>query len=352
MTDIDPRPHTDQPRDEALAAELDSLQRRIEALRSELDRTRPAGDGDGAAEAPPGADATTGRATSRRHLLHLAGASAVGALGGAVAAGRPAAAAAADPVLKSVPNVVTDTTTLDGTFPGPVLSLFNRSGADTARALYAYTEGASPAVRADNNGDVAAVGVAGNAPAGVDLQAFGSGRIAMEDHAFGGGNEYTAGELHQSGGTFYAMVDDAFRRVIAAPEAAGALFAIDPIRVYDSRVPVPFFGRIAAGQSRTVDINDSRDRDTGDVVAAGVVPEDATAVVYNLTVAQTAGRGFLSVTPDTTTDPDTSTINWWADDLVLANSSMVRIGVASSLAVYCGGTGSTHFLIDVVGYHR
>lgn len=351
MEDTRAQPISDR---DALVAELDALHRRVEALRSELDQTRPAPRStDGPSDTDEqGPAAAAGRATSRRHLLHLAGASAVGAIGGTVVAGRPVAAADPNDVVKNVPNVVTDTTTLDGSFPGPVLSLFNRSDATTARALYAYTEGASPAVRADNNGDAGAVGVAGNAPAGVDLHAIGSGRIAMEDHAFGGGNQYAPGELHQSGGTVYAMVSDAARRVVAAPGSAGVLFPIDPIRVYDSRVATPFFGPLAAGQNRTVPIDDARDRETGAVVTAGVVPADATAVAFNLTVVRTSGRGFLSVTPNPVSDPSSSTINWWTDDLVIANSSIVGLGTGLTISVYCGGLGSTDFVVDVTGYYR
>lgn len=285
-------------------------------------------------------------------MLHLAGASAVGVLGGAMASGRPVAAADPNDIVKDVPNPVTDTTTLDGGFPGPVLSLFNRSSADTARALYAFTAGASPAVRADNDSDVDAVGVAGNAPAGIDLQAIGSGRIAMDDHTFGGDNEYSPGELHQAGGTIYAMVTEATRRVVAAPASAGSLFPIDPIRVYDSRLPTPFFGPITAGQQRTIAVDDARDRDTGAVVQSGAVPADATAIAFNLTAVRTVGRGFLSVTPESDTDPSTSTINWWTDDLVIANSSLVGLGDDSSVSVYCGGVGSTDFIVDIVGYYR
>lgn len=328
----------------ALAAELDALQRRVDALRSELDRIGP--------DRPRREPYPDDRSTSRRHLLHLAGASAVGVLGGAVAGGRPAAAADPNDVVKDQSNTVTAPTTLDGAFPGPVLSLFNRSGADSARALYAYTDGESPAIRADNNSSVGAVGVAANAPAGIDLHAVGSGRIALDDHAFGAGNEYVPGEIHQSGGTVYAMVTESVRRVLAAPGGAGALFPIDPIRVYDSRVAAPFFGAILAGQSRTIEVDDARDRTTGAIVQAGAIPPDATAIAYNLTVARTVGRGFLSVTPEAEADPDTSTINWSADDVVAANSSIVGVGSGVTVSVFCGGDGATDFIVDVVGYYR
>jgi hypothetical protein len=337
-----------------LVAELDDLRRRVETLRSELEQQRRSS---GAGGAPPighGApgDETAAPITSRRRLLHLAGASAAGVIGGTVAAGRPSSAADPNDVVKNVPNAVDDTTTLDGGFPGPVLSLFNRSDAPTARGLYAYSEAAAPTIRADNDAAGVAVAIAANAPAGRDLHATGSGRIGMQDHDFGGGNQYFAGELHQAGGTFYAMVTAAVRRVVAAPAAAGALFPIDPIRVYDSRQPAPFFGPLGAGQSRTVAIRDARDPVTGAVMQPGVVPDDATAIVFNLTVARTTGRGYLSVTPDPTTDPATSTVNWASDDAVVANSSMVGLGGGGTVSVYCGGLGSTDFVIDVVGYHR
>lgn len=339
---------------DALVAELSELRERIDGLRSELDRT-PSIDGSPAPAGPSGmpAVAIAQPGSTRRQLLQLAGASAVGVAGGAIMAGQPVAAADPNDVVKGVSNAVDDTTTLDGAFPGPVLSLFNRSGDADARGFYVFSEGALPTVRADNDRTTSdAVGVAGNAPAGRDLHAMGSGRIAMADHDYGGDNAYFAGEIHQSDGTFYAMVGDGFRRVLAAPTAAGALFPIDPIRVYDSRLPTPSFGRISAGQSRTVDINDSRDSGTGAIVQSGVVPEDATAIVYNLTAADTAGRGYLAVTPETNNDPDISTINWTTDGAAVANSSMVRLGVSSSVAVFCGGEGSTHFIVDIVGYYR
>lgn len=344
----------DGPPLDELIAELAHLRRRVERLDSEVGRSRPVQTDDAAVSAAPPAGVTQpGHATSRRRLLHLAGASAIGAVGGAIATGQPARALDPNDVVKNVPNTVDDTTTLDGSFPGPVLSLFNRSGATTARGLYVYGEGASPAVRVDHNGDVDAVAVAGNAPAGVDLHATGSGRIAMDDHNFGSGNSYAAGELHQAGGTVFAMVSEAVRRVVAAPDAAGSLFPIDPIRVYDSRLPTPFFGPLAAGQSRTIPVGDARDATTGDVVVSDAVPADATAIAFNLTVARTVGRGYLSITPEPTADPPASTINWATDDAVIANASLVALGGGTSVSVYCGGIGgSTDFIVDVVGFYR
>ena len=334
--------------DADLRAELLDVRRRLAAMRSELDRLRPRSGDDHASGGQP-----SDPVSSRRQVLRLAGASALGAVGGALATGSPVRAADPNDVVKNVPNPVIDTTTLDGSFPGPVFSVFNRSEAEDARGLYVYSEGTVPTLRVDNDAGGAAVAVAGNAPAGRDLHASGSGRIAMDDHAFGGGNEYGAGELHQAGGTVYAMVTEAVRRVVAAPDAAGALFPIDPVRVYDSRLPTPFFGPLSAGQSRTIPVGDARDVATGAVVVSGAVPADATAIAFNLTAARTIGRGYLSVTPAPTSDPSTSTINWSVDGAVMANSSLVGLGEGTTVSVYCGGDGgSTDFIVDVVGFYR
>lgn len=356
-TDVVQNPSAPQDVSE-LAAELDELDARVRSLRAQL-----AGRIDGSpiqpartapATVPPARPPAHGP-TSRRTLLTAAGASAAGAVA-AIAVGGGSRAAAADPndVVKNVPNPVSDTTTLNGAFPGPVLSLFNTSGASNAASLYLYSQSPAPTVRADNDeaGGIGGVALAGNAPGGRDVLARGSGRIAMESHDFGGTNEYQAGEIHQQDGTLYAMVTPTVRRTVAGPTAAGALHPIEPSRVYDSRLAQPFFGQIFAGQSRVVDINDRRDAVTGEVDLAGVVPDDATAVVYNLTIAATEGVGFLSVTPGATTATGSSTINWWGPGQRLANTSLVGLGPTGNIRVHCGGTGSTHFIVDIVGYHR
>ena len=125
----------------AIVEELNDLRERIDLLQAELGRVRPV---DAPAASMPAADpraASTGPpSSSRRHLLHLAGASLVGAAGGAVVVGRPVGAADPNDVVKGISNPVDDTTTLDGAFPGPVLSLFNRSGDPNAQGLYVISE--------------------------------------------------------------------------------------------------------------------------------------------------------------------------------------------------------------------
>ena len=85
---------------------------------------------------------------------------------------------------------------------------------------------------------------------------------------------------------------------------------------------------------------------------SGVVPPGATAITFNLTVTDTTGLGFAAVAPGDAASTDTSTINWTAAGMVVANATMVQLDTARQVKVFVGGTpgASTHFIIDVTGY--
>lgn len=333
-----------------LLAEVASLRQEIEAMRAD---GRPVTTDVAADEAAGHVDGR-GPGGSRRQLFRVAAGTAAGLVAGSVASGgRRVAAADPNDVVKNVPNVVTDTTTLDGSFPGPTLSLFNDGVASNSAGLYASSHSGEPTVRADNDATdgLGGVGVAGNAPGGRDLLAVGSGRIAMNDHSYGNAEAYAAGEIHQDGGTVYAMVTPTVRREIVGPASAGALHPVTPTRVYDSRMAGGVAGRLEPGQARVVSVADGRDVVTGAVTVPGLVPDGATAIMYNLTVDQTVGPGYLQVTPGDETAVTASTINWTQSDTSLANSSMVGISADRRVRVYCAPSASTHFIIDVLGYY-
>jgi len=138
---------------------------------------------------------------------------------------------------------------------------------------------------------------------------------------------------------------------LAGPFTAGALHAIDPRRVYDSRAPQPDPGSLASGASRVVSVADARDLTTGAVTRPGLVPEGATAITYNITVANTVGSGFVAVTPGSSTDFEASSINWSASGSIVANAGLVKLDLDRQVKVFCGGGGSTDFVIDVTGYY-
>jgi len=141
-------------------------------------------------------------------------------------------------------------------------------------------------------------------------------------------------------------------RKLSGTDTAGSFHAIDPIRSFDSRWSANT--RLTNGTSMLVSVADGHDP-SGGVTAANVVPVGSTAVAYNVTVTQTAGAGFLSITPGTPTAPSvpatTSSINWSSDGANLANGLVVKLDASRQIRVRCGGGGSTDVVIDVMGYY-
>ena len=145
-------------------------------------------------------------------------------------------------------------------------------------------------------------------------------------------------------------------RKLAGYSTAGAFHAIEPARVYDSRLPMTptANGTLATGQARVIPVADRRNLTTGVVTAANVVPAGATAVAYNVTVTQTSGRGFAYIAPGDATEISASTINWSAENTAsIANAAVVKLDGSRRLKVFVGGVAaSTQFIIDITGYYR
>ena len=141
-------------------------------------------------------------------------------------------------------------------------------------------------------------------------------------------------------------------RKVSGPTTGGAFHPIDPVRVYDSRAAAPAPGALASGSNRVVSIADAREGVAGAVVAADVIPAGASAISFNVTIAETVGSGFLSVAPGNATSSPSSSINLSATGQILANGLIVKVHTDRTVKVFCGGGGSTHFIVDVSGYWR
>jgi hypothetical protein len=292
---------------------------------------------------------------SRRDLLRLAGAAAVG--GAAASLGATPALATTGNLQYGLDtnNAGTARTTLTSSSSTGTLLLVNSSSGS----------GANPAaVTGQSTGDGYGVYGIGNGVNGFAIAGFG-GAAQLRLIPWTAGP--SANTLHSLGAVAYDSETSAYWvcveegtpgvwRKLADATTAGALHAIPTARVYDSRrdMSPAMSGVITTGTSRVVPCKDRRDPATGAVLAANVVPAGATAVAYNLTVTGTVGaRGFLSVEPGNMTESGGSTINWSAAGLDLANASLCRLDGARQLAVFCGGPGAaTHFIIDIVGYYR
>jgi hypothetical protein len=82
------------------------------------------------------------------------------------------------------------------------------------------------------------------------------------------------------------------------------------------------------------------------------IPAEADAIAVNVTVTQPTAPGHVTIYPSGIPLPTTSTINYGAGQ-TRANNAIVQVGADDSIAVTCGQTsGTTHFIIDVLGYFR
>jgi len=125
-------------------------------------------------------------------------------------------------------------------------------------------------------------------------------------------------------------------------DGSGATYnSITPVRLLDTREALGLTGRFLAGTPRTFQVS-----------GVSEIPSAAIAISGNLTVTRQSAAGFVTVTPDPTSNPPTSTLNFPIGDN-RANGLVVPLSATGSLsAVYKAAAGSTTDLIlDVTGYY-
>lgn len=136
-------------------------------------------------------------------------------------------------------------------------------------------------------------------------------------------------------------------RKIAGSASAGSFHVVDPTRVYDSR----WSGqqRLTTGQ-RSIPVGAGRN-DAGVIDLPGLVPKGARALSFTITATGTIGGGFLGATRLGATSSKASCLNWVDSGQDVANTTLCNLdpAVDPGLIVWC--TGSTHVIIDVVGYY-
>ena len=251
--------------------------------------------------------------SSRRNLFRVATAAAVGAAGAGITS-RTAAADTGDELILGVLNDADLVTGIENNGPFPDLS------------------GPGPiALRLTSpGGHLQFVG----APGDTVLGTYPIGTLAY--------NASSGLELWQP-----SLGPDPRPTLLARPGTAGALTLLfEPVRVYDSRpnaVPeLPTDGRITTGQVRTIGLLDSGAEGFG---------ENIDGVMINLTVTDTIGWGFLTVfSAGIAATPNVSCINWFEGGMTVANHVVSAVDLAQ-LKVACGGGGSTHFIVDVIGVY-
>lgn len=130
------------------------------------------------------------------------------------------------------------------------------------------------------------------------------------------------------------------------PTSVGSTyFPIIPYRTYDSRLGN---GKLTGGDYAYGSILD-------DEFGEQQIPTSAVAVTYNITVTETTGGGYLAVYPADIYWPGNASVNWVQSNQTVGNGGTVAIGYwddYGQVEIYNGGSGATHFIIDITGYYE
>lgn len=309
-------------------------------------------------------DASVEPRSSRRNLLRLAGAAAVGGAATTLLASGSADAASVAWMTEVNTNTTAVTTLTSSASRGLFVKNTNPSGEAVLAIATSNGTGVHGAV--DASAGPAAYGVWGDVAADVGygvVASGGSSQLLLDPNA-GTGLPLTStgnrGSLHVNAtGLFFSVAGDATNgdtwTTLADSASSGVLHAVGPWRVYDSRKAAPGpQGPLTSGNMRAISVKDARDVNTGAVTVGDVVWAGAKAIAYNVTVVNTVGsNGFLAINMGDNTTVTASAINWSASNLTLANASLVRLNNSREIMVICGGSStSCHFIIDVVGFYR
>jgi hypothetical protein len=307
---------------------------------------------------PPAAE------VSRRGMMGTLFAAAAGAGAAAILGDSTPAAATTSTMYTGVANFAgTDETSLSANLAGAALAIINPSGygiAGESTTLYGgYGAEYGVNLSAGNVGvqaDGGVAGVYGKSTNGTGVAAFG-GRADLV--LYGAGlppNErvdaHSRGEmLRDANGATWVCVQNGSPgswRKLAGTGTAGSLHLVEPTRVYDSRWPG---GMRHTGGGRGVFTNFGRNLTTGVVEGPQLVPLGARGLSFTVTATETIGGGFIAVTRLGAPTYKASCLNWTSSGQSIANTTMCELHEAQQPGLRIWNVGSTHVIIDVLGYY-
>lgn len=140
-----------------------------------------------------------------------------------------------------------------------------------------------------------------------------------------------------------------------AASIPGSFQANVPNRVLDTRVASDVTAGAAVGHGREVSlqVTGSHPSSTG---APVVVPEDASAVVLNVTAVAPTEAGYVTAYPNGSARPLASNVNFARGTTAVPNLVTVKVGDAGKVNLYVGTdpdpvNGKVHLIADIVGYY-
>ncbi len=119
-----------------------------------------------------------------------------------------------------------------------------------------------------------------------------------------------------------------------------------PIRLYDTRAPIPGFP--ACEYLNQAISADSELAKSAHTTCDGItIPTTAKAIVGNATVVSPSGNGFITLFPDGQMRPPVSNLNYVTGQTV-PNAFAVGLSLTGGFRAY--SFAGTHFIVDVTGY--
>jgi len=322
-----------------ISAEISDLQAKADRLRGQLGETRT---------------------RSRRDMLKLAGAAVLGATGGAALSTLPASATTGGNMILGNANDANLPTTLTATVattPQPLFYAYSQGASATPPSLGTIqarnealgTDGVTGWAFGNQGFGVhgmsdAGFGVTGESASGVDLLAFGTGRVQQSPLLAAGTPGFTPGQFEQvrdaNGVLWLSGVTTQWRPVYST-------VPITPVRVINTD---PGIGPVVGGVTGPL----AQGTTTSWMLAgSNGIPADAIGIVGNITAVAFTSGGFLTMFPAGVTLPTVSSVNFAGTFFAWGNHFTVGFGTganAGKVSIYIGlntGADNCHVIVDV-----
>ena len=121
--------------------------------------------------------------------------------------------------------------------------------------------------------------------------------------------------------------------------------AISPCRLLDTRLDGPQVGpRGAALQAGEIVPWSARGTN-----GSCSIPNDASAIMMNMTIVAPTAGGFLTIWPSDQPKPSASSLNWVAGQAPTPNAVTVKLSAAGQFSAFISA-GQTNLLADITGY--
>ena len=160
----------------------------------------------------------------------------------------------------------------------------------------------------------------------------------------GGGTGTGTGGTGGSTGTGTAGTGGSTSGTGTGTGATPQFSAIQPARLLDSRPGQTTID----GQFNDIGIRPADSITELHVTGRAGVPDNATAVVLNITATQATSNGYITVYPCGTTPPTVSNLNTTPGGTV-PNAVITKIGTNGNVCIYTNNT--THLIADINGYY-